>query len=83
MLIILFISSFIIFSLYEPIFNKYTPQEMEIRNNCHAAYRYKSYQYILISPLPNIIFIFPAMYCASKYSNINKNILFKSKIKKN
>jgi hypothetical protein len=86
MLIILFISSFIIFSLYEPIFNKYTPQEMEIRNNCHAAYRYKSYQYILISPLPNIIFIFPAMYCAISLiftiKNSSKNELEISQITK-
>jgi len=85
-LIMLFIGSFIFFSLYEPIFNKYTPEEMEIRNNCHAAYRYKFYQYILISPISNLIFIFPAMYFAISLiftiKNSSKNELEISQVTK-
>jgi len=62
--VVLFISSFILISLKESIFNQYTPQEMQSRNNCSDAYKYKFYQFLLISPLPNVLFIFPAMFCA-------------------
>lgn len=45
---------------------------MQSRNNCSDAYKYKFYQFLLISPLPNVLFIFPAMFCASKYYTISK-----------
>eukprot|EP00833_Pecoramyces_ruminatium_P016084 jgi/Orpsp1_1/1190116/evm.model.d7180000076667.1 len=62
--IVLYIASFILISLNEAIFFKYTEDEMRARNNCFAGYRYKLYQYILISPIPNIVFIVPAMVCS-------------------
>eukprot|EP00833_Pecoramyces_ruminatium_P007262 jgi/Orpsp1_1/1181294/evm.model.c7180000076643.1 len=52
-------------SLYEPLFSKYTEEEIASRHNCHTAYRYRLYQFILGSTVTDIVFIFISIYCSS------------------
>jgi len=55
---------FNLLALYEPIFLKYTEEEIASRHNCVTAYRYRLYQFILGSSVIEIGFIFASIYCA-------------------
>jgi len=61
-----YIGAFVLTALYEPLFAPYTPAQLENRHNCSSAYRYKLYQYVLTSPINNLPFILPAIYCTGK-----------------
>ncbi|KAL6628306.1 hypothetical protein U3516DRAFT_521629, partial [Neocallimastix sp. 'constans'] len=60
-----YIGAFVLTALYEPLFLPYTPAQLENRHNCSSAYRYKLYQYVLTSPINNLPFILPAIYCTA------------------
>eukprot|EP00833_Pecoramyces_ruminatium_P004923 jgi/Orpsp1_1/1178955/evm.model.c7180000067370.1 len=66
--IILYCGSFAFSSLYEPLFQHYSPEQIHERYNCSSAYRYRLYQYLLDSPLIGIPFIIIAVYCTCKYN---------------
>ncbi|ORX82477.1 hypothetical protein BCR32DRAFT_292634 [Anaeromyces robustus] len=61
--VILYTAIFSLTALYEPLILKYSVKHINESHNCSSGYRYKLLQYILTSPIIDLPFTLPAIYC--------------------